>query len=126
ATLFEGHISGGFFDLIQLLQYHATVQLMRHLAEASSFEHVGQPGTELLHRPANRVTSGRLVHIVPLVLITWVVMVVRALVKAVKAQQLFALTFNLTYDLEGDPLVGHQSAILQGKRDCSSLNFRSA
>jgi hypothetical protein len=48
------------------------------------------------------------------------------LVKAVKAQQFFALTIHLTCDLEGDPLVGHQSAILQGKRDCYSLKFRSA
>src|SRR6476619_3828898 len=99
---------------------------MSHFGESSPVEHVRQVGTELLHRPANRVPRSRLVHIVPLVLVTWVVMVVRPLVKAVKAQQFFALTFNLTYDLEGDPLVGHQSAILQGKRDCSSLNFRSA
>jgi len=48
------------------------------------------------------------------------------LVKAVKAQQFFALTVNLTCDLQGDPLVGHKGAVLQGKRDCSSLNLGSA
>jgi|SRR2546430_14177863 len=99
---------------------------MSHLSESGPVEHIRQPGTELLHGPANRVASGRLVHIVPLVLVTRIVMIVRPLVKAVKTQQFFALTIYLTCDLEGDPLVGHQSAILQGKRDCSSLNFRSA
>jgi hypothetical protein len=53
-------------------------------------------------------------------------MIVRPLVKAVKTQQFFALTIHLTCDLEGDPLVGHQSAILQGKGNRSSFNFRSA
>src|SRR5262249_25647144 len=99
---------------------------MSHLGESGPFEHIRQPGTELLHRPANRVASGRLVHIVPLVLVTWVVMVVRPLVKAVKTQQFFALTIHLTCNLEAHPLVGQKSTILQGKRDCSSLNFRSA
>jgi hypothetical protein len=50
----------------------------------------------------------------------------RALVETVKAQQFFALTVNLTCDLQGDPLVGHQCTILQSKRDHSSLNFGSA
>src|SRR5438093_570388 len=99
---------------------------MSYLGESSPFEHVWQPGTELLHRPANRIASGRLVHIVPLVLVCRVVMVVRALVKAVKAQQFFALTVDLTRDLQRDPLVGHQCAILQSERDRSSLNFCSA
>jgi hypothetical protein len=53
-------------------------------------------------------------------------MIVRPLVKAVKTQQFFTLTIHLTRDLEGDPLVRHQSAVLQGKRDWSSFNFRSA
>jgi hypothetical protein len=53
-------------------------------------------------------------------------MIVRSLVKAVKTQQLFALTVHLTRDLEAHPLVGHQRAVLQGKGHRSSFNFRSA
>ena len=126
AALFEGHISGSLFYLIELLQRHGTVQLLRYFGEASPVEHLWQPGTELLHGPANRVASGCFIHIVPLVLVAWIVMIVRPLIKAVKAQQLFALPLDLTCNLQGDPLVGHKGAVLQSKRDCSSLNFRSA
>ena len=86
ATLFESHISGGLFHLIQLLQDHTTIQLVGYLRESSSFEHGRQPGTELLHRPADWAPSGRLVHIVPLVLVSRIVMVMRALVETVKTQ----------------------------------------
>src|SRR5262252_5082192 len=99
---------------------------MSHLGESGPVEHLRQPGTELLHSPANRVASGRLVHIVPLVLVTRIVMIVRPLVKAVKTQQFFALTIHLTCDLEGDPLVGNKTPFFRANGASPALNFRAA
>jgi hypothetical protein len=51
-------------------------------------------------------------------------MIVRALIKTVEAQEFLFLALNLTDDLEGHALIGHERPILQGKTYRSGFNDR--
>ena len=69
-------------------------------------------GTQLLQRPGEGITMRRDVQIDTLVFAIRIVMIVWALIKAVKTQQLCAFVPHLAEHLNTYPLIRHEGAVL--------------